>query len=127
MYKQITIAPPSCLDPVFTLYTPLIRPTTIRLYRITFLFQVRHGRDAFLLLVSDGITHVLNNQEIVDIACTCQTPKEATNHVCDQALHYGTEDNCTALVVPFGAWGKYANTKKIHFSFGRNTIGERYM
>ena len=89
--------------------------------------QVKHGRDAFLLLLTDGITYVLNNQEIVDIACTCDSPYAAANFICDQALQYGTEDNCTALVIPYGAWGKYADNKKVAFSFGRNTIGKRYM
>lgn len=36
-----------------------------------------------------------------------------------QAIQYGTEDNSTAVVVPFGAWGKYKNSE-INFSFSRS-------
>ncbi|TEA34842.1 hypothetical protein DBR06_SOUSAS4310021, partial [Sousa chinensis] len=36
-----------------------------------------------------------------------------------QAIQYGTEDNTTAVVVPFGAWGKY-KTSEINFSFSRS-------
>ncbi|KAL0157568.1 hypothetical protein M9458_045644, partial [Cirrhinus mrigala] len=28
-----------------------------------------------------------------------------------QALQYGSEDNSTVIVVPFGAWGKHQNAE----------------
>ncbi|KAM4854647.1 protein phosphatase Mn(2+)-dependent 1K isoform 2-T2 [Thomomys bottae] len=36
-----------------------------------------------------------------------------------KAIQYGTEDNSTAVVVPFGAWGKYKNSE-VNFSFSRS-------
>lgn len=36
-----------------------------------------------------------------------------------QAMQYGTEDNSTVVIVPFGAWGKYKNGE-INFSFSRS-------
>ena len=92
-----------------------------------FVVQVNHMRDAFLVLTTDGVSHIIADQEVVDIISTCKVPKEAAQRITDQALHFGSEDNSTALVLAFGAWGRYASTPKtLQFSFGRNVIGSRY-
>lgn len=36
-----------------------------------------------------------------------------------QAMQFGTEDNSTVVIVPFGAWGKYKNGG-LNFSFSRS-------
>ena len=90
-------------------------------------FQVKHGHDAFLLLTTDGVSFVMADQEVVDIASTCEEPQASANIVVDQSLQYGSEDNCTAVIVPFGAWGKYASSPNaVPYSFGRNMMGNRY-
>ena len=87
---------------------------------------MKHGKDAFLVLSTDGINYVINDQEVVDIVCRCEDPEEAAKMLTDQAMHFGTEDNATAMIVPFGSWGKYANTTQtVPFSFGRNIISRR--
>ena len=86
-----------------------------------------HGKDAFLILSTDGINYVMNDQEIIDIVCTHENVGHAAQFIADQALHFGSEDNCTAMIVPFGAWGRYAESANtVQFSFGRNIIGRRY-
>ncbi|XP_063412558.1 protein phosphatase Mn(2+)-dependent 1K-like [Mytilus trossulus] len=67
---------------------------------------LKHGKVAFLVLTTDGVNFVLNDQELVDIICCCSTPQEAASFVTDKALHFGSEDNSTAIVIPLGAWGK---------------------
>lgn len=92
-----------------------------------FLFQLKHGKVAFLVLTTDGVNFVLNDQELIDIICCCSTPQEAASFVTDQALHFGSEDNSTAIVIPLGAWGKYRTTlRAIPYSFGRNLVRGRY-
>lgn len=82
--------------------------------------QLKHGKDAFLILTTDGINYVMNDQEIVNAVNCCRNTNEAAQYVTDQALIYASEDNTTALVVPFGAWGKYSSlSNNIKFSFGR--------
>jgi len=81
------------------------------------------------VLETDGLSFVLNDQELVDIVRRCPTPTEAAEFVTDQALQFGSEDNCTAVVVPFGAWGKYKDSEnigKIPYSFGRQLTSHRY-
>ncbi len=34
-----------------------------------------------------------------------EDPAEAARSLTDQALHYSSEDNATAIVIPLGSWG----------------------
>ncbi|KAK2138737.1 hypothetical protein NP493_7234g00002 [Ridgeia piscesae] len=93
----------------------------------TKVIKVRHSRDAFLVLTTDGVNVSLTDQEIVDIINGRTDPEEAAKQVTDQALQFGSEDNATAVVMPFGAWGKYSRAvSTIQYDFGRNIIGPRY-
>nr|4DA1_A Chain A, Protein phosphatase 1K, mitochondrial [Homo sapiens] len=77
--------------------------------------KLHHADDSFLVLTTDGINFMVNSQEICDFVNQCHDPNEAAHAVTEQAIQYGTEDNSTAVVVPFGAWGKYKNSE-INFS-----------
>lgn len=80
-----------------------------------------------MVLITDGISFVMNDQELVDIVSCCEGPSEAAVLITDQALQFGSDDNATAVVVPFGAWGKYQrSTASIPYSLGRNFSGSRY-
>lgn len=59
---------------------------------------------------------------IVYLCFAHQDPHEAARLLTDQALQFGSEDNVTSVVVPFGAWGKYAQTKTLQFSFSRFNV-----
>lgn len=84
--------------------------------------EVKHSRDSFLILTTDGVNFSMNDQEICDAVNTCNDPAEAAGFVTDQALQFGSEDNATAVIVPFGAWGKYQNQKKTALNFGRSLL-----
>lgn len=88
--------------------------------------QVKHGKDSMLVLVTDGLSFVLNDQELIDIISSCETPIEAASVITDQALQFGSEDNATAVIVPFGAWGKFRNGFSIPYRFGRHLSSQRY-
>ncbi|EMP29346.1 Protein phosphatase 1K [Chelonia mydas] len=81
--------------------------------------QLHHASDSFLVLTTDGINFMVNSQEICDFINQCHDPPEAAHVVTEQAIQYGTEDNSTAVIVPFGAWGKYKNSE-VNFSFSRS-------
>lgn len=87
--------------------------------------QVKHGRDSFVILTTDGISVALSDQEICDSVNNCTTPTEAANFIVDQAMQFGSQDNATAVIVPFGAWGKFQKFSGINF--GRTlTHSSRY-
>ncbi|XP_067858732.1 protein phosphatase 1K, mitochondrial-like [Heptranchias perlo] len=83
--------------------------------------ELQHTKDCFLILTTDGVSGIMEAQEVCDIVKKCQDPSEAAAVVNEQALQYGTEDNVTTVIVPFGAWGKYKNSLA-HTSFGRMMV-----
>ncbi|XP_072261616.1 protein phosphatase Mn(2+)-dependent 1K [Pyxicephalus adspersus] len=81
--------------------------------------KLHHADDGFLVLTTDGINFIVNSQEICDIINQCHDPAEAAQVLTEQAIQYGAEDNSTAIVVPFGAWGKHKSSE-VSFSFSRS-------
>ncbi|XP_049318895.1 protein phosphatase 1K, mitochondrial [Astyanax mexicanus] len=75
---------------------------------------IHHAHDAFLALTTDGVNFIMSNQEVCDVINQCYDPVEAAHVIAEQALQYGSEDNSTIIVVPFGAWGKQQNS---HYSY----------
>ncbi|KAF2277275.1 protein serine/threonine phosphatase 2C [Westerdykella ornata] len=60
---------------------------------------------SFLVLVSDGVSGALSDQEIVDIVKEAKTPEQAARDVTAFATEVSTDaDNATTLVVRLGGW-----------------------
>jgi protein phosphatase PTC6 len=60
---------------------------------------------AFMVLVSDGVSGTLSDQEIVDIVKEAKTPEQAAKDVVGFATEVSSEgDNATTLVVRLGGW-----------------------
>lgn len=60
---------------------------------------------SFMVLVSDGVSGTLSDQEIVDIVKEAKTPEQASRDVVSFATEVSTEgDNATCLVVRLGGW-----------------------
>eukprot|EP00096_Caligus_rogercresseyi_P009619 TRINITY_DN3291_c0_g1_i1.p1 TRINITY_DN3291_c0_g1~~TRINITY_DN3291_c0_g1_i1.p1 ORF type:complete len:350 (+),score=77.95 TRINITY_DN3291_c0_g1_i1:25-1074(+) len=82
--------------------------------------RIKHSKDQFLVLVTDGITFVLSDKEIVETIKSFSEPQEAAEKLVDQALLYGSEDNLTAVILPLGVWGKDQSKASNFFSLGRS-------
>ncbi|KAA3673099.1 protein phosphatase 1K [Paragonimus westermani] len=76
--------------------------------------KVRHSNASFLTLVSDGVTYVMSDEEIQTIIAACRTPRDAAQSIVETAMLYGSDDNASALVIPFGYWGKYTPSSRRH-------------
>jgi protein phosphatase PTC6 len=60
---------------------------------------------SFMVLVSDGVSGHLSDQEIVDIVKEAKTPEQAARDVTSYATETkGDADNATTLVVRLGGW-----------------------
>ncbi|KAI0877153.1 protein serine/threonine phosphatase 2C [Hypoxylon argillaceum] len=60
---------------------------------------------SFLVLMSDGVSGTLSDQEIVDIAKEAKTPEQASKDVVAFATEVSSDgDNATCLVVRLGGW-----------------------
>ncbi|OAQ30716.1 protein serine/threonine phosphatase 2C [Linnemannia elongata AG-77] len=66
---------------------------------------VKAREAAFLVLISDGISSVMSNQEVVDCVKLEENPTQAAANVLNLAEQLGAEDNCTVMVVKLPAWG----------------------
>lgn len=80
--------------------------------------RIKHGKDAFLLLITDGINFVLQSKEACDIINQAEDPYHAAQLLTEQAQSMSSEDNMTALVIPYGSWGKYTKSASMFYSFG---------
>lgn len=70
-------------------------------------------KDLFLVLVTDGITAVLSNQDVVDCAAKhWDDPEEAAKNIVRSAFQKGSDENLTALVIQFG-WADKTTPKYI--------------
>jgi len=81
---------------------------------------------AFMVLVSDGISSVVSDQEIVDLAGGARNPKHAAQRILSFAEEMGSSDNLTAMVLPFAGWGRISGpdqTKKLREYRSSQMIG----
>jgi protein phosphatase PTC6 len=67
---------------------------------------------AYIVLVSDGVSSVVSDDEVVDLARNAADPKQAADRILAFAEEMGSEDNATAIVVPLAGWGKIRGPDK---------------
>jgi protein phosphatase PTC6 len=61
---------------------------------------------AYLVMVTDGISSILSDQEIVDVARYGSSPEKAAYDIVDLAEELGAEDNSSAIVLPLAGFGR---------------------
>jgi protein phosphatase PTC6 len=67
--------------------------------------ELEPAQYSFIVLVSDGVTGQVSDQEIVDIVKEARTPEQGAKDVVGFATEVTTDgDNVTALVVRLGGW-----------------------
>lgn len=59
-----------------------------------------------LTLVSDGVSSVVSDEEISDLARGAKDPRDAAQRIISFASEMASQDNLTAIVVPLAGWGK---------------------
>ncbi|KAJ1961446.1 Protein phosphatase 2C 6 [Dipsacomyces acuminosporus] len=67
-------------------------------------YEIQGDEAAFAVIVSDGLTSVLTDQEIVDIVKGCANPEKAAKKLVDVGEQLGSDDNLTALVLRLPGW-----------------------
>ncbi|KAI9884834.1 MAG: CDP-diacylglycerol-inositol 3-phosphatidyltransferase [Watsoniomyces obsoletus] len=67
--------------------------------------ELQPAQYSFLTLVSDGISGLLTDQEIVDIIKESKTPEQGAKNLVDYATEVSREgDNATCMVIRLGGW-----------------------
>ena len=65
------------------------------------------GEDCcYMILVTDGLTSLMSDQEIIDLARNASDPTRAAKTIVHFGEDLGAQDNCTCIVVPLAGWGK---------------------
>ncbi|KAH9944124.1 protein serine/threonine phosphatase 2C [Epithele typhae] len=59
-----------------------------------------------ITLISDGVSSVVSDEEVSDLARGALSPKHAAERILSYAEDMGSDDNMTAIVVPLAGWGK---------------------
>jgi len=67
---------------------------------------------AYVVLVSDGVSSVVSDDEVVDLARDAADPRQAADRILAFAEDMGGEDNATAIVVPLAGWGMIQGADK---------------
>ncbi|EIN14106.1 protein serine/threonine phosphatase 2C [Punctularia strigosozonata HHB-11173 SS5] len=81
---------------------------------------------AYIVLVSDGISSILSDDEIVDLARDAPDPRTAAGRILSFAEELGGEDNMTVIVVPLAGWGHIRGpdrTKELREYRSRQAVG----
>jgi protein phosphatase PTC6 len=64
------------------------------------------------VFVSDGVSSVLSDGEVVDLARNAPDPRSAAERILAFSQELGGDDNATAIVVPLAGWGKIQGPDK---------------
>jgi serine/threonine protein phosphatase PrpC len=60
-----------------------------------------------MIFVSDGVSSILSDDEMIDLARDAPDPRSAAGRILEFAEELsGGEDNATVIVVPLPGWGK---------------------
>lgn len=92
------------------------------------------GDECFIVLVSDGITNVLSDQETVDLVMSTHNnngvnkgnPSRCAQEVVSFVESVGGEDNATCLVVRLKGWGKWPLNDRTGELREERMLGTRY-
>ena len=68
--------------------------------------QIDQDKDNFLALVTDGVSAVMTTNETVNIMNSCVDACESVEMVTTCAAQFGSEDDCSAVILPFRSFGK---------------------
>ncbi|WVQ73392.1 hypothetical protein IAR50_002963 [Cryptococcus sp. DSM 104548] len=68
--------------------------------------------NCYIVLATDGITALMSDQEIIDLARRSLDPSRAAKTIVHFAEDLGASDNCTCVVIPLAGWGKVGGEDK---------------
>ncbi len=92
--------------------TKLLNGTCLLLFALSPAQSFTGSDWAFLVLVSDGISSMLSDDEVVDLTRGTMDPKVAAERIISFSQDLGGDDNATAIVVPLAGWGKVTGPDK---------------
>ncbi|KAF9270129.1 protein serine/threonine phosphatase 2C [Marasmius fiardii PR-910] len=73
---------------------------------------LKGGEWAYIIMVSDGVSSLVSDDEVVDLARDAPDPKAAAERILSYVEELGGDDNMTAMVIPLAGWGEIKGPDK---------------
>lgn len=87
--------------------------------------HVNQDIDNFLALITDGISAVMNTDYTVNLLSSCSEPEESVETLTTCAVQFGSEDDVTAILLPFRSFGIRSENSNFFRSF--RTVLKKYV
>ena len=69
------------------------------------MLEIDQDKDNFLALITDGVSTVMNTEKAVSILSSSIEPQESVEMLTTSAVQFGSEDDVTAVLLPFRSFG----------------------
>ena len=77
--------------------------------------QINQDTDNFLALITDGVSTVMNTDQTVAILSSMAEPEDSIEALTTSAAQLGSEDDITAILLPFRSFGMDAGGQDVSF------------
>ena len=93
------------------------------------MLKVDQDKDNFLALITDGVSAVMNTNQTVSILSSSSEPEESVEMLTTAAAQFGSEDDITAVLLPFRSFGMKSDDdeKDINFLTSFRNILTKYV
>ena len=93
------------------------------------MLEVDQDKDSFLALITDGVSAVMNTNQAVGILSSSTEPEEAVEMLTTSAAQFGSQDDITAILLPFRSFGmkSYDNEHDINFLTSFRNVLTKYV
>ena len=74
--------------------------------------EVDQDKDNFLALITNGVSAVMNTEQTVSILSSSLEPEESVETLTTCAVQFGSEDDITAILLPFRSFGMRSDNEQ---------------
>jgi protein phosphatase 1K len=91
--------------------------------------EINQDKDNFLALITDGVSAVMNTDQAVSILNSSSVPEESVEMLTISAAQFGSDDDITAILLPFRSFGMryYDNEQDIKFLTSFRNVLTKYV
>ena len=81
------------------------------------MLEINQKKDNFLALITDGVSAVMSTDQVVSILRSSFEPEESVEMLTTSAAQFGSEDDITAILLPFRSFGMMSvdNEQDVNF------------
>ena len=81
------------------------------------IIEINQDEDNFLALITDGVSTVMNTEQAVSILSSSVEPEESVQMLTTSAVQFGSEDDITAVLLPFRSFGTKSDNSRQEMNY----------